>query len=226
MKSYPSIPHHTKGLFGQKCYAFDKMDGSLFRAEWSKKRGFYKFGSKNQMVDETDSMFGQAVTIFMDKYSEGLARVFRDKYRERQKAVAFAEYYGDQSFAGVHVPGDKMDVKVFDINIDRLGILSPVEFLNNFGWNEFEITEPVYYGVYNKTLIECVQNNTLIPFDFKEGVVCKGIRPLVKGHEQVWMAKIKTRTWLERLKERSGLEALVAELNGEKEIIDELSKMQ
>jgi len=44
MKSYPSIPgKHTNGI---PLTVFDKLDGSNIRAEWSKKRGFYKFGTR------------------------------------------------------------------------------------------------------------------------------------------------------------------------------------
>lgn len=129
MKSYPSIPHHNKGFFGEPCYAFEKFDGSLFRAEWSKKRGFYKFGTKNQIIDHKDSLFGPAVEIFMVKYSRFLEEVFRHYYRDKQKAVAFAKYYGPNSFAGIHVPEDKMDTMLFDVSIDRLGLIPPGDFL-------------------------------------------------------------------------------------------------
>src|SRR5688500_10404747 len=116
MKSYPSIPHWNKGLFGENCVAFEKLDGSLIRAEWSKKNGWYKFGTKKQLIAETDEQFGQAVTLFNNKYSEGLQKVFRDKYRDCHNFIVFLEYYGEQSFAGTHVEGDKMDVVLFDVS--------------------------------------------------------------------------------------------------------------
>jgi hypothetical protein len=44
MKTYPSI---SRDIVGQPIYAFDKLDGSNIRAEWSKKNGFHKFGSRD-----------------------------------------------------------------------------------------------------------------------------------------------------------------------------------
>ena len=49
MKQYPSI---SGKLVNTKIYAFDKLDGSNIRGTWSKKRGFYKFGTRTQMLDE------------------------------------------------------------------------------------------------------------------------------------------------------------------------------
>jgi hypothetical protein len=40
MKEYPSIDREIR--FGEPIYAFDKLDGSNIRAEWNKKRKFWK----------------------------------------------------------------------------------------------------------------------------------------------------------------------------------------
>lgn len=45
MKQYPTINYWNKGYFGESCYAFEKLDGSNIRAEWSKKQGWHKFGT-------------------------------------------------------------------------------------------------------------------------------------------------------------------------------------
>ena len=47
MKQYPKIDYHDQGRFNENCVAFLKIDGSNLRFEWSKKREFYKFGTKN-----------------------------------------------------------------------------------------------------------------------------------------------------------------------------------
>ena len=43
MKGYPSIPREVQHSLN--VYAFDKLDGSQIRAEWTQKNGFFKFGS-------------------------------------------------------------------------------------------------------------------------------------------------------------------------------------
>ena len=77
MKSYPKIQYFNQGLFGENIYAFDKLDGSNIRAEWNPKRGWYKFGTRNNMIDERDLQFGEAVTLFLNKYGDSLSKVFR-----------------------------------------------------------------------------------------------------------------------------------------------------
>lgn len=57
MKDYPSIPGSSKAP-QLPCIAFKKYDGSNIRAEWSKKRGWYKFGTRTQLIDKTDLVFG------------------------------------------------------------------------------------------------------------------------------------------------------------------------
>ena len=51
MKQYPKILYFDQAPINEQCYAFDKIDGSNFRAEWSKKRGWYKFGTRNTMIN-------------------------------------------------------------------------------------------------------------------------------------------------------------------------------
>jgi hypothetical protein len=38
MKTYPRIDYWNKGIFGSECIAFNKLDGSNLRFEWSHKR--------------------------------------------------------------------------------------------------------------------------------------------------------------------------------------------
>src|SRR5277367_5289881 len=98
MKEYPSIERkYTKDT---PIYAFDKLDGSNIRVEWSAKRGFYKFGTKTQLIDKDAPIFGQSVPLFMDKYETELAKVFA-KQRWRN-VVCFCELHGKDSFAGNH----------------------------------------------------------------------------------------------------------------------------
>lgn len=52
MIEYPSIQNSSKAP-RKNCVAFDKLDGSNFRAKWTAKRGFDTFGTRTQLIDET-----------------------------------------------------------------------------------------------------------------------------------------------------------------------------
>ena len=71
MKEYPTIS--TK-IVDQPIYAFDKLDGSNIRAEWTKKQGFYKFGKRHGLVDETNLLLGDAKSLIQETYSEQLKK--------------------------------------------------------------------------------------------------------------------------------------------------------
>ena len=217
MKQYPKIDYFNRGIFGSNCICFDKLDGSNIRFEWSKKRGFYKFGTRNTMITEKDENFGKAIPLFLEKYNEPISKVFRDKYNRVESFVVFAEYVGTNSFAGWHDPNDKMDIVLFDVNAYKRGFISPYEFITNFGG--LDIPKVIYEGKYTQKLIDDVRNNV---FSLKEGVIVK--------------VKIKTDEWLKKVKEKFGLGGLKEELNWDlslmveyidnplKDMMDELKK--
>ena len=215
MKHYPHIEYWNKCKFGDTVWGFDKLDGSNIRAEWSKKRGFYKFGTKQQMIDESHPQFGEAVTLFLNKYNEGLSKIFTDNkdYKNILSFVTFAEYFGENSFAGYHVPEDKKDIVLFDVSKYKKGWVKPKDFINDFG--HLGIPELVYYGNFNKKLIRDVKEGE---FDVKEGIIVKGLRR-TKGDELVWLGKIKTNKWLDRLKGQFGEKYLLKEVNYDKKLL-------
>lgn len=215
MKTYPKIEYHNKGFFGDTVYAFDKLDGSNIRAEWNKKRGWYKFGTRTQMISENDPNFGDAIPIFLNKYGDDLDKVFRKNYSNVQSIVIFGEYVGENSFSGQHDPNDEKDIVLFDVNLYKKGFISPKEFVDNFG--HLDIPDVVYKGEYNNDLITDVRNNT---WNLKEGVICKGVRK-TKGNKIVWMTKIKTNEWLQKVKELYGERALLEELNRDRSLLSD-----
>lgn len=193
MKEYPSISReHIKDM---QAYVFDKLDGSLFRTEWSAKRGFYKFGTKTQLIDKNTPVFGAAVDIFINKYEYDLNVIF-NKLRWRN-VVCFCEFYGPASFAGNHKPDEKHDVVLFDVGfMDNLNIiLDPREFIDYFG--NLSISKLLYQGKVNEELIQLVHNSQLENMTF-EGCVVKGFY----NHKRdlVPMFKIKSNAWIEKLK--------------------------
>lgn len=212
MKQYPRIPYYDAGLFGRQVYAFDKLDGSNIRYEWNRKRGWYKFGTRGNMIDERHEQFGEAVTLFLDKYGDELPRVFRKEFSNVENFVVFCEYLGENSFAGFHFDEPK-DVVLFDVNVYKKGLLAPREFIRKFG--HLHIPELIYQGEYNLEFIEDIRQNA---YDLKEGVICKGTYK-TKGQDVIWMTKIKTRLWLERVKDKLGEIALLEEVNGNRNLL-------
>lgn len=124
MKQYPSIPNCKGQKFENLGLVdvFDKLDGNNLRFEWSKKRGWYKSGSRTQMIDQTDPRFGPGVTFFLNNVGDQLVECFK---KSPQKLVVFGEWWGKQSFAGVHTPGDPLQFSVFDVCVDNRGFMDP-----------------------------------------------------------------------------------------------------
>ncbi len=209
MKQYPKIEFYNKGIVGLECYAFDKLDGSNLRFEWGRKRGWYKFGTRNNMIDRSYPEFGNGIDLFLNKYGDDLHRVFVNKYSKVESFVVFCEYLGEKSFAGQHDINDIKDVVLFDVNQYKRGFIPPMEFIDNFG--HLHIPKVIYQGRYGQDLINSVKLNQ---YKLSEGVIVKGI----EGKE-IWMTKIKTNDWLERVRMVFGEKKLLEEVNGDKSIL-------
>ncbi|MHA2067983.1 MAG: hypothetical protein ACXABY_26780, partial [Candidatus Thorarchaeota archaeon] len=174
---------------------FDKLDGSNIRAEWSAKRGFYKFGTRKRLLDKKEPILGPAVDLVLEKYGEDLAKVFK-KERQR-KAICFFEFHGPNSFAGYHDKDDKHTVTLFDANFQK-GILEPREFLKLFG--HLDVPELLYSGRVGPEFVEKVNGGSLEGMTF-EGVVCKG-KNVSPGLPL--MFKIKNHSWYAKLRASKG----------------------
>lgn len=211
MKSYPKIDYYNKGLFNEQVIAFDKLDGSNMRFEWSKKRkSFYKFGTRGVMIDTSNEQFGKAINIFLEKYQESLSKIFTDKYNKVESFVVFGEYLGENSFAGQHLETDVKDVILFDVNQYKKGFISPYEFVDNFG--HLDIPRIIYEGLYTDSFIDDIKNNT---YNLTEGVITKGVKKTKKEKDEIWMTKVKTNEWLSKVKEKFGDKYLLEELNND-----------
>lgn len=192
MKSYPSIPKDLRNDI--YIYAFDKLDGSNIRAEWNSKRGFYKFGTRHQLMDENSVPFGKAIPLIKEKFENDLTVIFKE--RSWKDALCFFEYHGPSSFAGNHNFEEAMTVTLIDVNPYKEGILLPEEFIKYFG--HLDIAKVLYEGYLSAELIDNVKQSTLNGMTF-EGVVCKGAND--KKTKMPIMFKIKSHAWLEKLKD-------------------------
>lgn len=200
MKEYPSISKVLNDYINQDCVAFRKYDGTNIRAEWAKKRGWYKFATRGYLFDKTDKNFGDAVGIF-EKSHEALEKTIKDNYPKADSAIVFMEYLGPHSFAGLHDPGilhvdnnDPKELVLFDVNIHKRGFVSPLDFVSKF--SHIRSAEVVYQGRLTEDFIKDVREKKY-PID--EGVVCKG----GEGHK-IWMCKIKSWDYLKRIQKFFG----------------------
>ena len=190
MKHYPSINEGIKRDLD--VIVFDKLDGSNIRAEWSRKKGvFYKFGSRNRLIDGKDPVLGRAPELLREKYERDLSPRFKDLGCE--SVICFFEFFGPSSFAGWHDVNEReRDIVLFDIAPYKKGILAPDEFLRLA--HDLHTPSILHRGRIDDAFIEHVRSGELPGMTF-EGVVCKA--PGV-------MFKVKNRAWLARLKERCG----------------------
>ena len=190
MKQYPSITKQTQNIY---VYAFDKLDGSNIRAEWDRKKGFCKFGSRHQLIDNTHLFLGKAPEMIRAKYEKELTDVFK---KERfEKVVCFFEFFGPSSFAGVHVDEEPHDVVLFDVDVFKKGLIAPREFIKTVG--HLDIPKVVYQGNLNSEFVEDVRQGKLNNVTF-EGVVCKSNETDKYGHPI--MFKVKSEAWLTKLR--------------------------
>lgn len=186
MKHYPSIPKFSKGDL--KLYTFDKLDGSNLRFEWNKKKGWYKFGTRTRLMDESDVDFGPGIPLFKETLAEPLEKIIVDQ--GWQEVIVFGEFYGKESFAGTHSPTDPKTITIFDVNPYKMGFLAPQDFLKLFG--QFG---PKYLGLISWTadFIDKVRKGEM------EGIMFEGVVGKVKQGNRVIMYKAKTQAWIDKV---------------------------
>lgn len=192
MENYPSI---ATTVSKTPIIAFDKLDGSNIRTEWSRKTGFTKFGTRKRLLDPNEDVLGEAVELFQTSYADDLERIFRKQRLE--KATAFLEFAGVNSFAGQH-ENEPHELVLFDVHVYKKGLLPPKEFLKLFG--ELRTPEILYEGIANAPFVESVRESQLDGMTF-EGVVCKGA---LDSRRRPTMFKLKSQAWLDAVKARYG----------------------
>ena len=195
MKAYPSIT--TKIDFSKRFYLFDKLDGSNIRAEWSPKKGFYKFGSRTQLLtpDQT-TLYPSIDKINSFVGSTGIEISSKLSKLTKESAVCFFEWVGPNSFAGSHTdPIEDMRVVLIDVALYKKGMMSPERFIEHF--TDFDTPAVLHLGKITEELFQQVRRSELPGITF-EGVIAKEAGCNKDGRHD--MAKIKTNAWLDKLK--------------------------
>jgi hypothetical protein len=192
MKSYPSIPSIIQ--MGLPIYAFNKIDGSNIRAEWSAKHGFSKFGSRKRLLGEDQPVLVKAQDLI--KEQEELVAGICKKNRWN-KIILFYEFAGLNSCFGKHVDDDYHQVYLIDANLYKKGILPPREFIEHF--HDINPAPLLYRGNCTNSFVKSVKDGTLVGIG-SEGVVCK-----TKGRgNEIVRFKIKSDAWYTKLREYCG----------------------
>jgi len=206
MKKYPSIKFMnqiTRGEGipdGDEWYVFDKIDGSNIRAEWSKKKGFYKFGRRHALLDSSNPVLQESPDILKNGMDAKLSAEF--KKRGYQRVLCFFEFAGDKSFSGSHA-AEPHRLTLIDIDVYRVGLLSPKDFVALV--TAADLTEGtdyatvLYSGKVTQQIIDDVMNSNLPGMTF-EGAVFK-IQDR-KHNRRVF--KVKTSLWLDKLRDHCG----------------------
>jgi len=192
MKSYPSIPRSTGQSFVEfDAFVFDKLDGSNLRFQWSRKAGWYKFGTRTRLFDARDPDFSEALPLFALEFAEPLEGIARQQRWEQ--LTVFAEFYGADSFAGIHQAGDSKQLSIIDVAPYGKGLLPPRDFLKLIAT---QVATPTFLGKirWTRGFVERVRAGEVSDITF-EGVVGKA-----EGRQGLVMAKAKTQAWLDRVR--------------------------
>ncbi|MEM9541376.1 MAG: RNA ligase family protein [Cyanobacteria bacterium P01_E01_bin.42] len=198
--AYPKIPGSADSPC-DRCIAFEKYDGTNMHWVWERELGWYAFGMRRNRFDLDELGIAEfnanhpgyedASEIFKRDFAEPLATIFRENLAyNSQEVTVFTEYFGANSFAGLHKAEEPKQLILFDVETER-GLIQPEQFIEDFG--ALKIARVVYRGKLTGKFADDVRTGK---HNVNEGVVCKG-----SSGDRVWMVKIKTNAYMERLQQ-------------------------
>lgn len=197
MYEYPSI-RNTRKIPCVEGIAFDKIDGSNFRAKWSHKSGFTLFGTRTQLVDESTPYWNNVVKLFKETIAEPLHQSLSENFKREKQAIVFSEFYGENSFAGRHKE-ERHKLITFDILLEKSKkFLLPQDFISFTEEAGIEIPRVVYHGKNDYAFVQQVRKDD---FNTPEGIIFKGKTRVGNFSGGVLMCKIKTYSYMDKLKE-------------------------
>ncbi|MCC3408760.1 MAG: hypothetical protein JGK17_24930 [Microcoleus sp. PH2017_10_PVI_O_A] len=199
--AYPKIPD-SKNAPLDKCIAFEKYDGTNLHWVWEQQLGWYAFGTRRDRFDLDDRGIAEfnaahpgleeAPQIFARDFAKSLEVVFKanPEYHSPEIAV-FTEFFGANSFAGMHKQDEPKNLVLLDVQGDR-GMVEPEQFVRDFSL--VNIARVVYRGKLTGKFIDEVRQGK---YGVAEGVVCKG----KDKANSIWMVKIKTMAYMKKLQQ-------------------------
>lgn len=195
MIEYPSIKN--TGKFKRiPVMVFDKLDGSNFRAKWTRKGGFKLFGTRTQLVDHNTPYWCDVISLFHETLSDKLNNYFSKL--KTDKLIVFGEFYGPNSFAGRHVE-EPHKIVPFDVYDEKIkSFMAPDRFYNELG---ALVSIPKVLETNTELNSELIENVRCGYYDVFEGVICKGLNRDGSFSGGVPMYKIKTTEYHNKLKD-------------------------
>lgn len=199
--AYPKIPGSSAAPL-ERCIAFEKYDGTNLHWVWERELGWYAFGMRRNRYDLDEIGIAEfnanhaglpdAADVFLRTLARPLEQVFRrNPDYSFPEITVFTEYFGPNSFAGLHKADDEKQLVLFDVETAS-GIVPPERFVSDF--SELNIARVIYRGKLTGKFTTDVREGR---YDVAEGVVCKG----GTTSDKLWMAKIKTNAYMSRLKQ-------------------------
>jgi hypothetical protein len=200
--AYPKIPGSKDSPLA-KCVAFEKYDGTNLHWVRDEELGWYAFGTRRDRFDLDEQGIAdfnaahpglaEAPNIFIEDLAKSLDEVImaNEQYQSKEITV-FTEFFGAQSFAGMHKQEDPKQLILFDVQTDQ-GMVEPEQFVQDF--STVNIARVVYRGKLTGKFIEEVRQGK---YGVAEGVVCKGKH---KSDNSIWMVKIKTHDYMKKLQQ-------------------------
>lgn len=206
MLYYPKMPSSEKAPLGERCIAFEKLDGTNLHFCWERDFGWHAFGTRRDRFNLTEHgiadfteahpELADAAEVFERTLAKGLGEVLelRADLELFTEATAFCEFLGESSFAGQHRADEPKRLILFDLALPGEAFVAPEDFVRDFG--HLPTPRIVYRGKLTGQFTEDVRKGK---FKVAEGVVCKGVSKGVP-----WRCKVKTDAYRERLKQSLG----------------------
>lgn len=203
MIEYPSIISAAKAPRAY-CIAFNKLDGSNFRAKWTRKGGFNTFGTRTQLINEQTPIWGEMISVFKKDFEKPLERKIKKDFPNEREVIVYGEFFGEHSFAGQHQTDEsgrlteEMQIVIFDILIGHKNrhFIPPMNFIKEYQ-EIVKIPDVIYTGNLNQEFIDSVRVNK---YNLREGVICKGTQKTGAFRGHIWMCKIKTQDYFNKLR--------------------------
>ena len=195
MKAYPSIKQFRADRHADFVgHTFAKHDGSNLRFEWSRKQGWFRFGSRRRLLEREHPTFGKSMAMFEDGFAETFERFATEN--EHDSIVVYCEFWGPKSFAGEHEADDEHVLTPIDVAIYKRGLLATDCFVEQFG-GKFDLG---YLGqqTWDRQFVDSVRASKLAGMSF-EGVVGKA----GSGHKRK-SVKLKSKAWVEKVIQQYG----------------------